>query len=259
MDIIVSSPGSPGTSLTENVKNKIIIIYDELMKHDDFKSLKHMKDHLKTCGINDNYARNILPFLQNCGFISYENNDKFCNDNVFTNTGRALVDCFKTIAIVESEAECEERKNILLYLKKIEEIIYFQGLATMMKNPKCNYAIDFFDVLRFCDYYGYIDGTEYLLLLYHREKASENADYLKGMKKIVEEYRKGEIEINVNTKTKNARQGEGNAKSVNSFPYVTGNFIKSGVMEKKDDKYYLVESNSDKVKTVIEEVLKCQR
>ena len=30
MDIVVSSPGSPGTSFTENVKDKIVIIFDVL-------------------------------------------------------------------------------------------------------------------------------------------------------------------------------------------------------------------------------------
>ena len=32
MDILVSSPGSPGTNFTENVKEQILLISDELDK-----------------------------------------------------------------------------------------------------------------------------------------------------------------------------------------------------------------------------------
>lgn len=39
MDILVSSPGSPGTNFTENVKEQILLISDELDKNDDFASL----------------------------------------------------------------------------------------------------------------------------------------------------------------------------------------------------------------------------
>ena len=69
MDITVSSPGSPGTSFTDNVKAQIVLLYDELASHENFSSLSDFKTHLGTCGLNASYTRNILPFLQYCGLI----------------------------------------------------------------------------------------------------------------------------------------------------------------------------------------------
>lgn len=35
MDIVVSTPGSPGTTFTDNVKNQIVVIYDVVNSTDD--------------------------------------------------------------------------------------------------------------------------------------------------------------------------------------------------------------------------------
>lgn len=91
MDITVSSPGSPGTSFTDNVKAQIVLLYDELASHDDFSSLSEFKAHLGTCGLNASYIRNILPFLQYCGIVKYENVFPFINENFFTNIGKASI------------------------------------------------------------------------------------------------------------------------------------------------------------------------
>ena len=83
MEIIVSSPGSPGTSFTDNVKEQIILLSDELEKNKDFANLPAFKNHLKACGLNANYVRNILPFLQYCGLVKYEGirifDNKYCH------------------------------------------------------------------------------------------------------------------------------------------------------------------------------------
>ena len=64
MDITVSSPGSPGTSFTDNVKEKIVIIFDVLASHsENFASVRDLGTELEKYGINWNYARNILPFM----------------------------------------------------------------------------------------------------------------------------------------------------------------------------------------------------
>lgn len=60
------------------------------------------------------------------------------------------------------------------------------------------------------------------------------------------------ISINVKTKTKNADDGE--AKSVNSFPYVNGNFTKAGVFYKSDGKFYITEERRSEVECAIREV-----
>ena len=73
MDITVSSPGSPGTSFTDNVKEKILTIFDVLQNNEDFASVRDLGTELENHGMNWNYARNILPFLQNCGIVNYQN------------------------------------------------------------------------------------------------------------------------------------------------------------------------------------------
>ena len=80
-----------------------------------------------------------------------------------------------------------------------------------------------------------------------------NNDYILEMKQIVEDYRSNKIEINVKTKTKNGDSGE--AKSVNSFPYVHGNFAKAGVLEKTaDNKFVLNENRRKEIKAALLEV-----
>lgn len=250
MDITVSSPGSPGTSFTDNVKDQIVLLFNELENNEDFNSLADFKEHLITCGLNPNYTRNILPFLQYCGIIKYENITAFENKKIFTNIGHVYIDILKSISVLKLEPESSEQKEILPLLERIQETIYFQCLVIMMKTLDCNYAIDFFDVLRFVAKYGFIDSKEYLLIQYEREQNSDN--YIESMADIVKQYRDGTIDINVKTKTKHA--DDGNAKSVNSFPYVNGNFTKAGVFYKSDGKFYIKEERRSEVECAIREV-----
>lgn len=214
------------------------------------------KNHLNNCGLNPNYVRNILPFLQNCGIVKYDDIDVFENKKFLTNIGHAYVDVLKSIEIALKEEESKIRDDIINMLEKIQQTIYFQCLTIMMKNEDCNYAIDFFDVLRFIDMYDFIDLTEYMLILSEREKGNEN--YLIDLKDTVKKYRNKDIEITVKTKTKNALAGDGKAKSVNSFPYVTGNFCKSGIMKKSQGKFYFVEDRLGEIKNTISEVIECR-
>lgn len=254
MDITVSSPGSPGTSFTDNVKEKILLIFDILDKNEDFASVRDLGTELEKHGMNWNYARNILPFLQNCGIVKYQDVAEIENKKFFTNIGNAYVDILRTIKTVKSEPAGELRDEILAKLEKIQEEIYFQCLVIMMKSPDCNYGYDFFDVLWFVKMYGSIDSTEYLLIQHEREINPEN--YLVDMGDIVSQYRNGTITITVKTKTKNDDSGA--AKSVNSFPYVQGNFIKAGVFYKGDDnRYYIVNDRMPEIIKAIQEVRLC--
>jgi hypothetical protein len=255
MEITVSSPGSPGTSFTDNVKDKILIIFDVLAKNEDFASVHDLGIELEKYGMNWNYARNILPFLQNCGIVNYQDVAAIENKKFFTNIGYAYVDILPSIKIIKSEPESTLRDEILAKLEKIQEEIYFQCLVIMMKNPDCNYGYDFFDVLWFVKMYGSIDSTEYLLIQHAREVNPEN--YLVDMGDTVRQYRDGSITINIKTKTKNDESGA--AKSVNSFPYVQGNFIKAGVFYKGEDgRYYIVQDRMPEIIKAIQEVRLCR-
>ena len=250
MEITVSSPGSPGTSLTENVKEQIILMSDELDQNQDFDSLSAFKAHLNNRGLNPNYVRNILPFLQFCGLVKYENVFPFVNKEFFTNIGHAYVSTLKSIRVVKGEPDNDDKEIVLQSLEKIQETIYFQGLSLMMQSRDCGYARDFYDVLYFVKRYGTIDSTEYLLIQYERERGER--DYIEGMAEIVQQYRNGEITIDVKTKTKNDTQGK--AKSVNSFPYVNGNFSKAGIMEKSDDgRFYLKSERMSEIDNTLRE------
>ncbi|MGN1416996.1 MAG: hypothetical protein ACI4XF_09140 [Oscillospiraceae bacterium] len=254
MDITVSSPGSPGTSFTDNIKDQILIIADVLEKNEDFASVRDLRARLENYGMNQNYTRNIFPFLQNCGIVKYRNGTAFKNIDFFTNIGKAYVDILRCIKIIRNEAVSPLRDEILKLLEKIQEEIYFQCLVIMMKNPDCNYGYDFYDVLRFVNMYESIDSTEYLLI--QHERAVNPGDYIQDMGDTVRNYRAGVITINVKTKTKNDENGS--AKSVNSFPYVHGNFIKSGVFYKgKDERYYIVGRRMPEVINAIQEVRSC--
>lgn len=252
MDITVSSPGSPGTSFTDNVKDKILIIYDVLQNNEKFASIRDLGTELEKYDINWNYARNILPFLQNCGIVNYQEVAAIDNKKFFTNIGNAYVDILRSIKTIKAEEESDLRDEILEKLEKIQEEIYLQCLVIMMKSPDCNYGYDFFDVLWFVKEYGSIDSTEYLLIQHEREVNPDS--YLIDMGDIVRQYRDSTITINV--KTKNDKNGA--AKSVNSFPYVQGNFIKAGVFYKgNDNRYYIVRDRMPEILNAIQEVRLC--
>lgn len=253
MEIIVSSPGSPGTTFTDNVKNKILVMFDLLELNRDYNSLQDFKEELEKNGFNANYTRNILPFLQNCGIVTYHNLSKFENKKFFTNLGYAYVDILKCIQILKREPKSNDLEEIIKLFDAVQEEIYFECLIYMMKNKECNYSRDFFDVLSFVDKYQSIDSTEYLLILYYRTMAE--SDYLGKMMDVVKGYRNGSITIEAKTKTKN--DDNGSAKSVNSFPYVNGNFQKAGVFVKKDDgRYYINEARRIEIDAAIREVAK---
>lgn len=250
MNITVSSPGSPGTSFTDNVKAQIVLLYDELSGHDDFRSLSDFKNHLETCGLNASYVRNILPFLQYCGIIKYENVSSFVNENFFTDIGKAYVDVLKSIQIAKAEPDCEEKTDILNSLEKIQQIIYFQCLVIMMKTQECSYAKDFYDVLCFMKEFESIDSTEYLLMQYEREQSE--AGMLERLGGYIGLYRDGTLCVNVTTKTKNGADGK--ARTVNSFPYVSGNFLKAGVIQKHKKRFYLNKERMSEIECALREV-----
>lgn len=80
MDIVVSTPGSPGTTFTDNVKNQIVVIYDVVNSTDDFDNVSGLRTYLEVhYGFKQTYTRNILAFLQNCGIVTYQNVDGFQN------------------------------------------------------------------------------------------------------------------------------------------------------------------------------------
>lgn len=251
MDITISSPGSPGTSLTPNVKKQIVLMFDELEKSENFRSLSEFKEHLGGCGLNKDYVRNILPFLQFCGIVKYSNISTFENDKFFSDIGKSYIDVLKSIDILEKEPEGTDKKVLLEYFEKIQEIIYFQCLVIMMKSSNCNYAIDFFDVLRFVYKYGYIDIQEYFLIIHERNHSEDS--YIDNMAETIQRYRKGEIDINVKTETSSTDEGK-----VNSFPYVNGNFVKAGILYKEKSKFYIVQNRKAEIEAAIEEVMQCQ-
>lgn len=252
MDIVVSSPGSPGTSLTDNVKDQIITIFDVLQENEDFNSTGELRRYLeKNHNLKQTYTRNILSFLQNCGIVGYQNIECFENDKFFTNIGKAYVDILKCIKKINREEDID--KDVLKKLQAIEKAIYFQCLVLMMKNKDCNYAQDFFDVLRFVEKYDSIDSTEYLLIQHAR--GNFEGDYIGEIADIVNQYRQNQLVVNVYTKTKNNEKGD--SKSVNSFPYVTSNFSKSGVFVKDDSgRYRFNQDRSREIKSAIKEVSK---
>lgn len=251
MDITVSSPGSPGTTLTDNVKEQILIYFDIINNIEGEVTSTNIKEEIEKKQLNWNYARNILAFLKHCGIISYQDGTKKGSIVNFTNIGHTYIDILKTIKVTNNEPEGELKKEILTKLEKIQEIIFFQCLVIMMKKKDCNYSRDFFDVLCFAKNYGSIDQCEYFLI--QAKRKTNNSFYIEEMKETIQQYRAGIIKINVTQKTKNDSKG-----NVNSFPYVKGNFVKAGIFIERDDKQICFnEERITEVNDAIKEIEQC--
>ena len=81
--------------------------------------------------------------------------------------------------------------------------------------------------------------------------------YFNDIENVVKQYRNDEITIDIRTKTKNDDKGA--AKSVNSFPYVQGNFCKAGVFYKGDSgRYFISDDRIEEVDNAIKEVGLCR-
>ena len=257
MNIKISSPGGPGTSLIENVKKNILILASELEKNDDFESLKAYKIHMTTFGMSEDYLRNIFPYMQNIGLVDYANLKPFENHKFFTNLGYAFLDVLRSVELVNEEDDSETKEVVLEYLSSIEQVILFQGMKKMMMSESCRYGIDFWDVLRFVNKYDSIDLTEYFLLIYERNSGEEN--YLENMGPIVEKYRLNTLTINVSTeikkKIKSTMNKAGAAKRINTFPYVKGNFVEAGILVPIDEgRFKINEDRRNEIDSALKEI-----
>lgn len=257
MNIRITSPGGPGTSLIDSVKKSILTLASELENNSDFDSLKAFKTHMTSFGMSEDYLRNIFPYMQNIGFVDYANLKPFVNKQFFTNLGYAYLDVLKSVEIVNAEEDTETKESILAYLNSIEQVILFQGMKKMMMTEKCKYAIDFLDVFRFVNKYESIDLTEYFLLIYERNTGEE--DYLSKMEPLVRKYRLKQLTIDVSTEItkniKNTMNPTGAAKRINTFPYVKGNFVEAGIFVATDDgRFKINESRRSEIDSALKEI-----
>lgn len=257
MDIWISSPGGPGTSLIDTIKQNILTLASVLNKHEDFDSLKEFKTYMTSFGMSENYLRNIFPYIQNLGFVDYTNLNPFKNDNFFTNLGYAFLDVLRSVEIANKEKDSDTKELVLQDLRSIEQVIVFQGMKKMMMSEKCGYAIDFFDVLRFVKKYKSIDLTEYFFLIYARNLKED--DYLDKMGEKIYKYRSNQLKFNVHTKIKknikSTMNRAGEAKRINTFPYVKGNFVEAGILVPIDNgRFKLNERRRSEIDSALEEI-----
>lgn len=265
MLITIENCSSPGASFTDNTNEVIIKCNEWINEHTDYnKSFRQFRKELQSeKGINDNNARNIYPFLKNCGLIKYEAKGILKYNSFFTERGLAYVKTLESIKmLVESTNDTSNERRALEEFYSIKENIIFLGLSDLLKVPDSNYTEEYIACLKFLIKYSSINKVEFAYLLY--EKSLDKDMYIANMKDNIELYRNNEIDIEVQVSVRNdikirektnlARRIEG-ISFLTAYSYILGTLCQCGIVVKNDKEYILPESKKELARKLIKDGL----
>lgn len=261
MNIVIENCSSPGASFTENTNSVILKCYSWIQEHPNCKkTFKEFRlDLQKEKGINDNNARNIYPFLKNCGFIRYNRNEIVNYNNFFTNNGLAYIRVLEAIKLLKDEGlNSVEKKEAHEKLILIKQDIIMEGLKKLLKVPDSNYKMEYVSCIRFLLKFERINKIEFAYLLY--EKNHDMISYLDNMNNNILSYRNGDIDIEVSISVRNdikLRKETGRERRLETisfltaYTYILGTLNQAGIVKKHNNTF---EFNENK-RTWVEELL----
>lgn len=258
MLIEIENTSSPGASFTSNTNEVLLLTYEWICEHSGITiPFREFRKRLQAeKGINDNNNRNIYPLLKNSGLVTYEKGCDLLVDDFYTNTGLAYVKTLEASKMLEEEDYAEEQK--IIANKKfdgIREEIISGALLNLIKQPDVNYVEPLQDLIKFILKFGKINKLEFAYLLFAKQTKDIN-EALITIEPEIEQYRSGELEIEVSVKVRNdidLRQKTNSDKRkeglgfLTSYGYFIGLLSQAGLVV-KDDGYYLI--NEERRKTL---------
>ncbi len=259
MEIIIENCSSPGASFTDHT-NKTLLCCNELISENVNKIVPFItfRRELETKkNINDNNARNIYPFLRNCGFINYEKSTDLCYGNLFTKLGKAYIKILESIQILEDtqSALSDEEKQALNNLKIFQQELIIEGIKNLLKIEDCNYRDELIACGWYLHNYNSIDKKEFAYFLFEYKKSK--TDYLKNMSDNIKKYRAGNLDFEVKVdvrddekKSSTGRRLEG-IGYLTSYNYFIGLYAQAGFLEKNKNRYEIVISKKDLLKAIL--------
>lgn len=264
MNIVIENCSSPGASFTQNTDSVILKCYNWIKEHPNCKkSFKQFRiDLQKEKGINDNNARNIYPFLKNCGFITYSRNEIIDYNYFFTNTGLAYVRVLEAIELLNDDGiDTVEKKKAYKNLISIKQNIITEGLKKLLKVPDSNYKMEYIACIRFLLKFNRISKVEFAYLLY--EKDIDTISYLDNMKENILSYRNGDIDIEVSISVRNdiaLRKKTGKERRMEkigfltAYTYILGSLNQGGIVDKSKNDFILNENKRVWLEELLREV-----
>ncbi len=252
MKITIGNCSSPGASFTDNTNSVIMKCNEWINEHqNDIKPFREFRRELeREKGVNDNNARNIYPFLKNCGFISYDAGKKLRYSTFFTDRGLAYVKTLEAIEMIEeADATLEAKKEARQKLNQVKEQIIVSGVVRLLKVPDSNYTQEYIACLKFLRKFSKINKVEFGYLLY--EKQLDQKNYLENMTSNVEAYRKNELMIDIQVSIRDdtdSKQSENSGRRIGGIKYLTAysyilNTLQQGGIVVKDNNYYILPSD----------------
>ena len=264
MNIVIENCSSPGASFTQNTDSVILKCYNWIQEHPNCKkSFREFRfDLQKEKGINDNNARNIYPFLKNCGFIRYNRNEIMDYDYFFTNTGLAYVKVLEAIELLKDEGlDTVEKKKAHEKLIVIKQDIIMEGLKKLLKVPDSNYKMEYIACIKFLLKFRSINKIEFAYLLY--EKNLDAISYLDNMEENISSYRSGDIDIEVSISVRNdiaLRKKTGQERRMEkisfltAYTYILGSLNQGGIVDKSKNDFILNENKRIWLEELLKEV-----
>lgn len=203
MEITIENCPSPGAQFSENTNKVLKLIYHWILDN-DFPELEFIEFRRKLAGIgiNDNNARNIYPLMKNSGFIDYSSRGILDTSKFFTPKGNAYILILETLLLIEESGNQNDKSKsaIILFRKILEELIY-DGVEKIINNNKINYKEGLRWFLMFLLEYEKINKNEFAYMVYQMKH--DSSDWVVASKSIIERYRDGLIDINVNVEVHN--------------------------------------------------------
>lgn len=253
MRIEVFNPNNPGAKFTSNTENTLVAYYHELEKQkDEIVNFSELRVHMqKAYGINNSNSRNIFAFCKNCGLLEYESGQGITFETFFTKLGKAYVKVIESISMLIAEKnKSEEEKESLKKFYELRQNVIFQCLKNLLKQKDCEYVDVLMKMLNFLLTSNSIDKTEYSLLLCRDISSTE-------FNTILQKYRSNKISIDVFVNVRNddsSVKGERVLKDIGfltSWSYLIGMLDESGLVEKENQSYYLLQNK----RTLVEEIV----
>lgn len=184
MEIKLNSISNPGISFTDDVNQKIILLYNYINKNREKKiSYSDFQAELINEKIfSGSYIRSFIPFLRNFGVVNDYSNIDF--NTFFTRNGKIYVN---NIIDYYKLKDFEDENIIIKKVKNIKEDLICLFLDYLCDH-KNKYYEKYLDILFFIEKYNKICKKEFYIYEYCKENNLESDELISAYRQNLENF-----------------------------------------------------------------------
>lgn len=257
MKIVIENCSSPGAYFSKNTNEVLLKIYEWIDNNDnpELPFIEFRRRLESEAKINDNNARNIYPLLKNGGLVEYQPGEELSSRDFFTKRGLAYISALKARdELLQSDDFSKQQKDAAIApFNEILSSIVYDSLKLLLKNDELNYSEGLRWYLTFLSKYRKINKREFAYMVYIMTK---NED-IESTKDVIEEYRKQQIDIEVQVRVRNESTGKKtkveDISKFTAYSYYSGLINQAGLIKKVKDYFYIADGKEEKIAYLLEE------